>query len=61
MSEELNREEAVNAHVALLISKPGVTADVETIHVHGKHRLPCCFSFVVCTSSLNATLMMWRM
>ena len=33
-----NREEAVNTQLALVISKLGVTADAETIHVHGKHR-----------------------
>ena len=38
MSEQRNREEAVNTQFALLISKLGVTADAETIHVHGKHR-----------------------
>ena len=38
MIEQRNREEAVNTQLALLISKLGVTADAETIHVHGKHR-----------------------
>ena len=38
MSEQRNREEAVNTQLALLISKLGVTADAETIHAHGKHR-----------------------
>ena len=38
MSEQRNREEAVNTQFALVISKLGVTADAETIHVHGKHR-----------------------
>jgi hypothetical protein len=33
-----NREEAVNTQLALVISKLGVTADAETILVHGKHR-----------------------
>src|SRR5712692_8399992 len=33
-----NREEAVNTQRAILISRLGVTADAETIHVHGKHR-----------------------
>ena len=33
-----NREEAVNTQLALVISKLGVIADAETIHVHGKHR-----------------------
>ena len=32
-----NREEVVNTHLALVISKLGVTADAETIHVHGTH------------------------
>lgn len=38
MSKHRNREEAVNTQLALLLSKLGVTADAETIHVHGKHR-----------------------
>ena len=38
MSEQRNREEAVNTQLALLISKLGVTADAETIQAHGKHR-----------------------
>jgi N-6 DNA Methylase len=33
-----NREEAVNTQLALVISKLGVTADAETILVHGRHR-----------------------
>ena len=33
-----NREEAVNTQLAVLISRFGVSADAETIHVHGKHR-----------------------
>ena len=37
MSEQRNREEAVNSQFALVISKFGVTADAETIHIHGKH------------------------
>ena len=38
MSKQRNREEVVNTQLALLISRLGVTADAETIHVHGKHR-----------------------
>src|SRR5438105_83975 len=38
MTKSRNREEAVNTQLAILISKLGVTADAETIHVHGKHR-----------------------
>ena len=38
MAEHRNREEAVNTQLAILISRYGVTADGETIHVHGKHR-----------------------
>jgi hypothetical protein len=38
MSQHRNREEAVNTQLAILISKLGVTADAETIQVHGKHR-----------------------
>ncbi|MFO1101330.1 MAG: N-6 DNA methylase [Methylocystis sp.] len=38
MAAQRNREEAVNTQLAILISRYGVTADGETIHVHGKHR-----------------------
>ena len=38
MAEQRNREEAVNTQLAVLVSRYGVTADGETIHVHGKHR-----------------------
>ncbi len=38
MSTPRNREEAINTQLAILISGLGVTADGETIHVHGKHR-----------------------
>lgn len=38
MAKYRNREEAINIQLAILISKLGVTADAETIHVHGKHR-----------------------
>lgn len=38
MNKQRNREEVVNTQLALFISKLGVTADAETIHVHGKHR-----------------------
>jgi uncharacterized protein YqgV (UPF0045/DUF77 family) len=38
MAEHRNCEEAVNTQLAILISRYGVTADGETIHVHGKHR-----------------------
>lgn len=38
MAEHRNREEAVNTQLAILISTLGVTADAETIHVHGRHR-----------------------
>ncbi len=38
MVQQRNREEVVNTQLAILISKLGVTADAETIHVHGKHR-----------------------
>ncbi|GJL79929.1 MAG: hypothetical protein NPINA01_29180 [Nitrospinaceae bacterium] len=38
MAKNRNREEAVNTQLAILISKLGVTADAETIQVHGKHR-----------------------
>ena len=37
MSEQRNREEVVNFQFKLVISKFGVTADAETIHVHEKH------------------------
>jgi hypothetical protein len=38
MTAYRNREEVINTQLALLLSKLGVTADAETIHVHGKHR-----------------------
>jgi hypothetical protein len=38
MPEQRNREEVINTQLAILISRLGVTADAETIHVHGKHR-----------------------
>lgn len=38
MSQHRNREEVVNTQLAILISRLGVTADAETIHVHGKYR-----------------------
>ena len=38
MVAQRNREEAVNIQLSILISRYGVTADGETILVHGKHR-----------------------
>lgn len=38
MAKQRNREEVVNTQLAILISKMGVTADAETIHVHGSQR-----------------------
>ncbi len=38
MQKQRNREEVINTQLAILISGLGVTADAETIHVHGKHR-----------------------
>ena len=38
MAKRRNREEVVNTQLALAISRLGVMADAETIHVHGKHR-----------------------
>ena len=38
MATHRNREEAVNTQLAILISRYGITADGETIQVHGKHR-----------------------
>lgn len=38
MLKQRNREEVVNTQLAILISRLGVTADAETIHVHGRHR-----------------------
>jgi hypothetical protein len=38
MSKQRNREEVVNTQLAILISSLGVTANAETIHVHGRHR-----------------------
>ncbi len=36
--QQRNREEVINTQLAILISRLGVTADAETIHVHGKQR-----------------------
>ena len=38
MKKQRNREEVINTQLAILISRLGVTADAETIHVHGQHR-----------------------
>jgi hypothetical protein len=38
MAKQRNREEVINTQLAILISTMGVTADAETIHVHGEHR-----------------------
>jgi hypothetical protein len=38
MAPQRNREEVINTQLAILISRLGVTADAETIHVHGKQR-----------------------
>ena len=38
MPKQRNREEVINTQLAILISRLGVTADAETIHVHGCHR-----------------------
>jgi hypothetical protein len=38
MPRQRNREEVINTQLAILISRLGVIADAETIHVHGKHR-----------------------
>jgi hypothetical protein len=38
MAVQRNREEVINTQLAILISRLGVTADAETIHVHGRHR-----------------------
>ena len=38
MPKHRNREEAVNTQLAILVSRYGITADGETIQVHGKHR-----------------------
>jgi hypothetical protein len=46
MEKQRNREEAVNTQLAILISKLGVTADAETIHVHGKHRPDVLFQML---------------
>jgi hypothetical protein len=44
MDQPRNREEVINTQLAIFISKLGVTADAETIHVHGKHRPDVLFS-----------------
>jgi len=38
MAPQRNREEVINTQLAILISRLGVTADAETIHVHGLQR-----------------------
>lgn len=38
MAPQRNREEVINTQLAILISRLGVMADAETIHVHGKQR-----------------------
>jgi hypothetical protein len=38
MAPQRNREEVINTQLAILISRLGVTADAETIHVHGMQR-----------------------
>lgn len=38
MTRQRNREEVVNTQLAILLSGLGVTADAETIQVHGQHR-----------------------
>jgi hypothetical protein len=38
MMPQRNREEVINTQLAILISRLGVTADAETIHVHGMQR-----------------------
>jgi len=38
MALQRNREEVINTQLAILLSKLGVAAEAETIHVHGKHR-----------------------
>jgi uncharacterized protein YqgV (UPF0045/DUF77 family) len=38
MAQQRNREEVINTQLAILISRLGVTADAETIHVHGMQR-----------------------
>ena len=38
MRMQRHREETINTQLAILISRLGVEADAETIHVHGKER-----------------------
>lgn len=38
MAKQRNREEVINTQLAILISDLGVSADAETILVHGRHR-----------------------
>ncbi len=38
MALQRNREEVINTQLAILLSKLGISAEAETIHVHGKHR-----------------------
>jgi hypothetical protein len=47
MAVQRNREEVVNTQFAILISTLGVTADAETIHVHGQHRPDVLFQLTI--------------
>ena len=38
-----NREEVVNTQLAVLISKPGVVADMEALRLQGRHRPDALF------------------
>ncbi|MGD0548289.1 MAG: hypothetical protein ABR991_10750, partial [Terracidiphilus sp.] len=46
MAQQRNREEVINTQLAILISRLGVTADAETIHVHGKQRPDVLFELL---------------
>ncbi len=54
--KQRNREEVVNTQLAILISRLGVTADAETIHVHGQHRPTFSFNCAGFASSLKENL-----
>ena len=56
MALQRNREEVVNTQLAILISGLGVTADAETIHVHGKYRPDVLFELRGHVSSSKESL-----
>ena len=60
MPKQRNREEVVNTQLAVLISKLGVTADAETIHLHGRHRPDVLFQLRGLRTASKASLPTYR-